>query len=538
MKRKSMSARSLRNWLALMMLLSGASFRAQSRGPGQDLASAMELTKQMQREAATAELQVTLAGNLKDFSIATGEVSSQATQRGQKSQVDAVAAAYRESLKKSPDNAELHFDLSLALAKLGDSNGAQAELRSAIRLDPNMAKARNQLGIWLIRNNERLKAEDAFKAAISADSQLVEAKNNLGVLYACAGKDLDAIQLFRAAIQGRPDYAPAHVNLGLVVAGEGKYAEAEKEIRNALRSSPKNLNAYNALGMIAAKLGRGDEAIEILQKVLRARPDSAIAYLNLGSALSADGFDLPGALAQFSEAIRLDPNSAPSRFNKGQVLYELNRFEESRAELDTACKLQPDNVQALYLFAQVEKKLGNVQGSVEILNHLVTLEPSNSDAQLLLGRNLLILGKTDEAIHHLQISVGASPNNEDALYALAQALNRVGSPEAKIFLERFQTLKQQREVNDRIQKLGSYGLEAAEAKDWPQAIKNFKEALELCGLCASGEDLHRNLGLIYVLKGEVEEGRKELETALRIRPDDADARRALQSLPEKNSAPN
>ncbi len=200
--------------------------------------------------------------------------------------------------------------------------------------------------------------------------------------------------------------------------------------------------------------------------------------------------------------------------------------------------MQPDNLQALYLFAQVEKKLGDVQGSVEILDRLVTLDPSNSDAQLLLGRNLIILGKTDEAIHHLQISVGASPNNEDALYALAQALNRVGSPEANVFLKRFQTLKQQREVNDRIQKLGSYGLEAAEAKDWPQAVKNFIEALELCGLCSSAEDLHRNLGLIYVLKGEVEAGRQELETALKLRPDDADARRALQSLPKKNSAPN
>src|SRR5260370_2145069 len=290
--------------------------------------------------------------------------------------------------------------------------------------------------------------------------------------------------------------------------------------------------------MILGKIGRGDEAIEIFQKVAQIQPDSAIAHLNLGSALSADGFDLPGAEDQFSEAIGLDPSSAPAHFSKGRVLFDLNRFEESRAELDTACRLRPDYIGALYLQAQVEKKIGNVQSSVETLNHLVALEPSNSDAQLLLGRNLLLLGKTDEAIHHLQMSVGASPNNEDALYALAQALNRVGSPESKVFLERFQTLKQQREVNDRIQKLGSYGLEAAEAQDWPQAVKNFKEALELCGLCASGEDLHRNLGLIYVLKGEVEAGRGELETALKLKPDDADARRALQSLPEKNSAPN
>jgi superkiller protein 3 len=290
--------------------------------------------------------------------------------------------------------------------------------------------------------------------------------------------------------------------------------------------------------MIAAKLGRGDEAIEILQKVLQARPDSAIAHLNLGMALSTDGFDLPGALAQFSEAIRLDSKASSAYFNRGRVLYELNRVEEARAELENACRLQPDYPEALYLLAQVEKKIGNVQRSVELLDHLVTLEPGNSDAQLFLGRNLVILGKMEEAIHHLQIAVGANPNNEDALYTLAQALSRAGKPEAKVFLERFQTLKQQREVNDRIQKLGSYGLEAAEAKDWPQAIKNFEEALELCGLCTSAEDLHRNLGLIYVLRGEVEAGRRELELALKLRPDDADARRALRSLPKKNCAPN
>ena len=538
MKQKSISTRSLGNCLALVIMLLGASFRGQARGLEQDSTSALELAKQIHQEAASAELQVTLAGNLKDFTIATGEVSSDATRRAQQSQVGAAAAAFRGGLKNSPDNAELHFDLSLALARLGDSGAAQVELDVAIRSDPNMAKAYNQLGIWHIRNNEKAKAGDAFKAAISADSQFVEAKNNLGVLYACSGKDLDAVELFRAAIQGRPDYATPHVNLGLVLSGDGKYAEAEKEFRLALRSSPKNLSAYNSLGMVAAKLGRGDEAIEILQKVAQIQPDSSIAHLNLRAALSADGFDLQGALVQFSETIRLDPNSAAAHFNKGRVLFDLNRFEESLAELDMACRLQPDNVQALYLLAQAEKQIGNVQRSVELLDHLVTLEPSNSDAQLFLGRNLVILGNTEEAIHHLQIAVGANPNNEDALYTLAHALSRAGKPEAKVFLERFQSLKQQREVNDRIQKLGSYGLEAAEAKDWPQAIKNFEEALELCGLCTYSEDLHRNLGLIQVLKGEIEAGRRELETALKLRPDDADARRALESLPKKDSAPN
>src|SRR6266404_4658824 len=475
MNQDSTSAWFFRSCLALFIMFLGPSFRGQARSHEQDASFSRELAKKLQQEAATAELQVTLAGDLKDFSVATGGIGSQTTLGTQQNQVRAAVAAFRESLKNDPGNAELHFDLSLALSKLGDATAAQEELETAVRLDRHLAKARNQLGIWHLLNKENAKAEGAFKSAITSDAQFVEAKNNLGVFYALSGKDLEALELFHQAILQRPDYSSAHVNLGLVLASEGKNAEAEKEIRSALRNSPKYLNAYNALGMIAAKLGRGDEAIEILQEVAQIQPGSASAHLNLGMALSGGGFDLSGALNQ---------------------------------------------------------------RSAELLDHLVTLEPSNSDAKLLLGRNLLILGQTDEAIHHLQLSVGASPNNEDALYALAQALSRAGSPDAKVFLERFQNLKQQREVNDRIQKLGSYGLESANAKDWPQAVKNFKEALELCGLCASAEDLHRNLGLILVLKGEIEVGRQELEKALRLKPDDADARRALESLPKKEPPPD
>src|SRR5437867_2762152 len=115
MKQESISARSLGTWVALLMMISGASFCAQAYGLGQDSPAAMDLAKQMQREAATAELQVTLAGNLRDFSIAAGEASSEAMRRAQQSQAGAAAAAYREALKNSPDNAELHFELSLAL---------------------------------------------------------------------------------------------------------------------------------------------------------------------------------------------------------------------------------------------------------------------------------------------------------------------------------------------------------------------------------------------------------------------------------------
>src|SRR5438552_3031064 len=425
MNSSSLSARSFGSRLALLMMFSGASCLAQGSVTGLDAASALELAKKMQQEAATAEPQATLGGNLKEFSITTGQVGSQASGLAEQSRVRAAAAIYREALKTDPTNAELHFDLSLALEKLGEAPVAQEELESAVRLHPN----------W-------------------------------------------------------------------------------------------------------AKLGRGEEAVGILQKVTRLQPNSAPAHLNLGIALAGDGFDLPGALEQFSEAIRLDPASAAAHYNKGRVLFDLSRRDEARTDLEAARGLQPDYPDVLYLLALAERQLGNIQRSAEVLDHLVTLEPGNSQAQHLFGQNLLLLGKTAEAIHHLQIAVGADPNDEADLYSLAQALRSAGQPEAKVFLERFRSLKQQREINDRIQNLGSYGLELANAKDWPQAVRNFQEAIEMCGQCASSVDLHRNLGLIYILKGDLEEGKRELETVLRIKPNDRDARKALQSLPSKEPKPD
>ncbi len=236
--------------LFLIIFISGLSL-AQTHRQHLDTVPSRAAADAGQQEAGTTELQTTLSGNLKDFSIV---IVGRGKQASRPSPGQDAAQAYREVLKTDPNNAEVHFELSLVLAKLGDSRGAQEQLETAIRLDRHLAKARNQLGILHMMNHEKAPAEDEFKAAILADSELVEARNNLGVLYAWTGKNLEAIELFRRTIESRPSYAPAHVNLGLVLAGDGKYADAEKEFRNALRSSPNHLSAYSALGIWSSQL--------------------------------------------------------------------------------------------------------------------------------------------------------------------------------------------------------------------------------------------------------------------------------------------
>jgi tetratricopeptide (TPR) repeat protein len=59
----------------------------------------------------------------------------------------AAAAAYREALRADPNNPQLHYNLSLALDKLGDQSAQRRELEKTIQLNPDLAVAHNQLGI-------------------------------------------------------------------------------------------------------------------------------------------------------------------------------------------------------------------------------------------------------------------------------------------------------------------------------------------------------------------------------------------------------
>ena len=87
------------------------------------------------------------------------------------------------------------------------------------------------------------------------------------------------------------------------------------------------------------------------------------------------------------------------------------------------------------------------------------------------------------------------------------------------------------------QRVRDLQIEAANAQNWPQAVEQMKEAIELCGQCPQSAHLHRNLGLMYCRTGNTQEGEKELHAALQIDPHDKDAQKALALLENVSKNP-
>ena len=441
----------------------------------------------------------------------------------------AAAESYRKALQLNAGDAKLHYNLSLALDRLGDLSAEQKELERTVELDPTLAVAQNQLGLFAMRSGQLTTAEKLFKKALAIDPTYSEAQTNLGALFSQQGKNREAAELFRQAIENNPKDFKACVNLGLVEAQQGAFQEAEQQFRTAIQLNPSYSDAYAALGMLQAKTGRGVDAVNSFRIAVRLAPDFAQAHLNLGIAL-VEQLDRSGGIKELSEAARLDPKLASAHYSLGQFFFETGDYGDADKELQTAIRLQPDYAGALYFLALTAKQEGQLSRSTALLERLVALQPDNAEAQYLLGQALEHSGNNLGAIQHWKAAVQADPNRSEALYELARSLKMIHDPEAAQFQDRLDTLEKSRQIGDRVSELGAFALEAANAHNWPQAVEHMNEAIQLCNSCPQSENLHKNLGLFYSRLGNVAEAKKELRAALQLTPDDVDAQGALTAL--------
>ena len=74
--------------------------------------------------------------------------------------------------------------------------------------------------------------------------------------------------------------------------------------------------------------------------------------------------DLDGALADFDEAVRLDPQDAVAFVNRGDVQDALGDFERAVANYNEAIRLDPQNAAAFFNRGDTRQKQGDLEGAV------------------------------------------------------------------------------------------------------------------------------------------------------------------------------
>jgi tetratricopeptide (TPR) repeat protein len=438
-------------------------------------------------------------------------------------------AAFEEAVRLEPHSAQAHYDLGAARVRAHQLSTAVVEFRVALQYKPGMTMAHNSLGSVLMDMGKAAEAETEFREALRLDPRLAPALVGLGILCANKGDNEGAVKLFRQAIAGDPNYEQGHLNLGLILAKQQKLTEAEGEVDQAMQLAPEDAAALAAVGRVKARLGKSAEGVALLRKAVTLAPQSSVAHLDLGMVL-AESYDLTGALTESSEAVRLAPGSALAHLNRGRVLFDLGRNTEAKPDLELASRLAPEMPEPFYFLAVIDKQAGHYNRAVVLLQTVVKLQPRNATAWNLLGQSLEYGSQTQAAIAAWRHAVAIDPDNSQALWSLARAIKPADPDEAARLMVRYREVQEKRRIADEAGTLGNDALAAGVAHDWPEAIRKFQKAIEVCGDCAIKADLHKKLGLIDCQMGDIESGEKELRLAQALKPADPDIERALERI--------
>jgi tetratricopeptide (TPR) repeat protein len=196
------------------------------------------------------------------------------------------------------------------------------------------------------------------------------------------------------------------------------YLSEETLWRDTVAKRPANARAHGNLGRtLAHEPGRLDEAIAEYSQALRLDANAPELHVNLGNLLLMIPGRLDEAVIQYQEALRLEPNEALAHFD---LACALARRPEGRDEaIDQyreALRLMPDLVAAHYNLANVLLGMRNrAEDAAGEYEAALRLRPDWADAHLGLALALRhVAGREEEVRAQLKEVVRLQPGNDEA----------------------------------------------------------------------------------------------------------------------------
>ncbi len=294
------------------------------------------------------------------------------------SRIKDLATISRTSVMAYRDSSKSMRAIGCELNATNVIEGGVQRAGEQIRINVQLINAEKDEHVWAETYTRKLSAENVF--AIQSEIALAVANNLEAVLSPQEQQDLSetptqnmaaleaffrgrvsyglatsegfsaAIEHFQQAIKLDPEFAEAHAQLGLAqlervhyggLPFDGQVALAEPVITRALELNPQLSEAYEALAFL--EIHRNNQAAweAAYERAIDLNPNNANALRMFGYFKSWLVAQSQEALALLSRARLLDPQSHHTLSLLGQVLMELERFDESREVLCAAIDSGP-----------------------------------------------------------------------------------------------------------------------------------------------------------------------------------------------------
>jgi predicted CXXCH cytochrome family protein len=293
------------------------------------------------------------------------------------------------SRARSP-RADFYIALGDAWHSEGNSGEAAEAYRQAVKVAPNSARALRLQGTALRESGQIVLAAEALQRALQLDRADPQTWFELGLVASDEGRNEATVLALQAAIERNPDLPDVWNSLGVNRSASGDVVDAEIAFRQAIRIDP---YYGTAIGNLARLLAAGN--------------------------------DKSRSIYYFDKAAKLLPSDAVNLYEYALTLVQMNRFEDSRRQVQAAVNADPNLAEAHELLGGLMARDKDLNSALVEFQEAVRLKPEFSRAQLDLGMTLVALGNTNEALPHLREA--AKSSDPRIAGAAAEALRRIGN---------------------------------------------------------------------------------------------------------------
>jgi protein O-mannosyl-transferase len=199
------------------------------------------------------------------------------------------------------------------------------------------------------------------------------------------------------------------------------WRDGEVLFRHSLAVTENNYVARDNLGVALKEKHDTAGALSEFQECVRLQPDFAGGHVNLGDALGALGRS-DDAIAEYRRAIELQPLNVGAHNNLGVALFNQRRTEEAIAQFQEVTRLQPENFGARNNLGGALYLLGRTNEAIAQFREAVRLKPGYTEGRGNLAKVLALTGQSAEAVREFQIYFQSGRQDAEAHFYLGRAL--------------------------------------------------------------------------------------------------------------------
>lgn len=155
-----------------------------------------------------------------------------------------------------------------------------------------------------------------------------------------------------------------------------------------------------------------------VDQVTGGHADEAITYYIRAIGRKAQG-DNDGAIADYTEAIRLNPQFADAYYNRGLTWKAKEDIDKAIADYSEAIRLNPQLANAYYSRSVAHTTKGNVDGAIADSSEVIRLNPQLAAAYLNRGAGYKAKGNYDAAIADFSEYLRLNPQSDVAYFGRA-----------------------------------------------------------------------------------------------------------------------